>query len=79
MSNIAEGFGRSGNREFIRFLTYAHGSILELETQLIVAHDVDFIDSNRFQHLTEQCRAIKGLLCGLISYLRKHENAFDRQ
>jgi four helix bundle protein len=79
MSNIAEGFGRSGNREFIRFLTYARGSILELETQLIVAQDVGFIDSNQFQHLSDQCSAIQGLLCGLIRYLRKHESAVNRR
>ena len=78
MSNIAEGFGRGGNREFIQFLAYARGSILELQTQIIIAHDVEYIDSTQFDDLSDQCRAIKGLINGLIRYLRQSNQRGSR-
>jgi four helix bundle protein len=43
MSNIAEGFGRGGNREFIQFLSMAKGSVSEVQAQLYVAVDVGYI------------------------------------
>ena len=49
-SNIAEGSGRSSNKDFIRFLHMAYGSACELETQLLLARDLRFVsitDTNR--------------------------------
>ncbi len=48
MSNIAEGFGRSGNREFIQFLSVAKGSVSEVQSQLYIALDVGYIDRKQF-------------------------------
>lgn len=71
MSNIAEGFGRGGNKEFIQFLSYARGSVLELEAQVVIAYDIGYISETQFTDLSEECRAIKSLITGLISYLQR--------
>lgn len=42
-SNIAEGSSRSSNKDFVRFLTISIGSDYEIETQLLIAHDLNFI------------------------------------
>jgi len=73
MSNIAEGFGRGSNRDFIRFLKYARGSLLELQSQLYVAVDVGYIHEDRFQRLLERCRTIARLINGLIRYLEESD------
>ena len=43
-SNIAEGKGRHSHKELVQFLYRARGSLLELETQLSIAHELDYID-----------------------------------
>jgi len=45
-SNIAEGSGKSSNKDFNRFLEIAYGSSYELETQLLIAVDLGYIDDN---------------------------------
>ncbi len=52
-SNIAEGTGRASDKDFSRFLKIANGSLFELETQLILAHELGFIDKIAFEKLIE--------------------------
>ena len=70
MSNIAEGFDRGGNREFIQFLSIARGSAAEVCSQLYVALDAGYIDPDRFDELQEQSEEITRLIGGLIRHLR---------
>ncbi|MCH6559750.1 four helix bundle protein [candidate division KSB1 bacterium] len=71
MSNIAEGFERDGNREFLQFLAVAKGSSGEVRAQLYVALDQDYIDKNTFETLSAISIEIGSLIGGLMNYLRE--------
>ena len=71
MSNIAEGFERGGTKEFVQFLAIAKGSVGELESQLYVALDQDYIDELEFASLKRVAESTKRLIGGLIGYLRQ--------
>lgn len=70
MSNIAEGFERSGNGEFLHFLSIAKGSAGEVKTQLYVALDQAYIPENIFSELATLTDEIARKLGGLMIYLR---------
>lgn len=72
-SNIAEGFERGGNREFIQFLSIAKGSASELKSQLYVALDAGYIGKQEFDSLYQQAHSIMLLLAGFIKYLQQSE------
>lgn len=55
-SNIAEGKGRSSDREFALFLTHARGSLLELETQLLLAGRLGYVDIEHYKRYGTQDR-----------------------
>jgi four helix bundle protein len=62
-SNIAEGAARTGDREFAQFLNVARGSLSELETQLLIASDLGYINSDHpiFGVVDQVSRLITGL------------------
>ena len=73
MSNIAEGFGRAGNREFSQFLSIAKGSVSEVQSQLYIALDVGYIDQGQFDHLYGMAETAGKMAGGLIRYLKKSD------
>lgn len=73
MSNIAEGFGRGGNKEFIQFLSTAKGSSSEVQAQLYVALDANHINNEQFQGLYSLAQSTGNMIGGLIRYLKKSE------
>lgn len=70
-SNIAEGFERGGNKEFIRFLSIAKGSAGEVLTQLHIAFDLGHLTENEFERLQDQTVRIGRMLGGFVQYLKK--------
>jgi four helix bundle protein len=63
-SNIAEGAGRTGPREFHKFLSIARGSLCELETQLLLANDLGYF--TECSDLFDRIERVFGLLGGLM-------------
>jgi len=71
MSNIAEGFERSGTGEFTQFLATAKGSAGEVRSQLYVALDQGYLQQSVFDTLSASATEISRMLSGLMSYLRR--------
>lgn len=69
-SNIAEGCGRQSNKETIHFLHISRGSLFELETQLILAGDLNYVSSD-INTILGEIERVKKLLNGFINYYKK--------
>ena len=70
-SNIAEGAGRLSKKEFVQFLGYAIASSYELETQLIIAQNLNFVSNEQKEENIEKLNVIQRKIHGLIKSLRK--------
>lgn len=73
MSNIAEGFDRGSNKEYIQYLIIARGSDSEVRSLCYAALDIGYIGSEDFDRLTDRCIQISNLLNGFIRYLKTSE------
>jgi four helix bundle protein len=72
-SNIAEGQGRVSRREFYHFLGMARGSLLEMETQAVIAENLGYLSGTEAQQLARASGEVSRLLHGLMHSLQKTE------
>lgn len=70
MSNIAEGFDRGTNKEFIQFLKIARGSLSEIKSLCYSALDLGYIADSDFNRIMDKCNKIACLINGFIRYLK---------
>lgn len=73
MSNIAEGFERGGNQEFVQFLYVAKASCGEVRSQLYVALDQGYATTDECEKLLQLFMRLSGMIANLIAYLRESE------
>jgi len=68
-SNIAEGWGRYLRKEYVHYLRIARGSLLELETQIIISQNLKYIDQKRLDELLGYTEEINKMLNAMINKL----------
>ena len=69
-SNIAEGSAKSSEKDFSRFLEISLGSSFELETQLIIAKELNMLQENAFSELLNKLHEVQKMLVGLAKTLK---------
>jgi four helix bundle protein len=69
-SNISEGFGRNSQGDFKRFVNISMGSLFELQTQIEVAKNLEFISEETFQKLYKETREIERMMSSFIRTLK---------
>jgi len=73
MGNVAEGFDRGGDKEFIQFLSISKGSCGEVKSHLYVALDQQYVSSARFNRLYTSADEVGRLLAGFMAYLKQSD------
>jgi four helix bundle protein len=70
-SNIAEGFGRDSNKEYLRFLNISIGSLFEMQTQLEIAKNIQYLNDEEFNNLYDDSREIERMLVSFVSKIKE--------
>lgn len=73
MSNVAEGFVRHSDKEFVQFLFIAMSSAAEVQSHLYVAVDRGYLSKESFESIYEQKGRTSKIISGLIRYLRRKD------
>lgn len=76
-SNIAEGKCHYSNRDFVRFLRHARGSLAEIETQVLIAHQRKYLNTETITNLAQKIDELGRILSGLINSLRDQDSTMD--
>jgi four helix bundle protein len=79
MSNIAEGFSRETDREFLRGLWISKASAAEVQSLSYAAFDQGYLTEDRRKAIYEQAEKVASLISGMIKYLRKSEQTIKRE
>lgn len=69
-TNIAEGCGRGSNKEFAHFLQIAIGSAYELDYQILLAKDLDYINEEMYQELNKEISSLQKQIAALLKKVR---------
>jgi four helix bundle protein len=72
-TNIVEGSGQEGQRDFCRFLRYSINSANEAEYHCLAAHDYGLIPQKKYAELTSMIAEVRKMLYGLLNYLKSRE------
>jgi four helix bundle protein len=78
MSNIAEGFDRRTTKEFISFLVIARASASEVQNDLYISLDLNYINKEEFQATYNHAQKIAKLINGLITYLKSQSQNYKK-
>ncbi len=69
-ANIAEGWGRGSTKEYVQFLLVARGSLMELETHLIIGQKLQYLNQEQLAVVQQQIQEVGKMLNGLVQSLR---------
>lgn len=72
-SNIAEGHGRESNKEYLRFLNFSIGSLFELQTQLEIAKNIEYLTDDDFNTIYEDSREVERMLVSFINKIKERK------
>ena len=72
-SNIAEGRGRSTAKDFVHFLHLAQGSLYELSTQVVIAHEIGLLSKEHYEDVCDHIKSIESMIRGLIFRIRNEK------
>ncbi len=78
-SNIAEGAGRNSEKEFLHFLSISYGSLYELETQLIIAQNINFITTDKLESIVAQITELQKMIYKFQQKLKGNLNIIQLQ
>ena len=78
MSNIAEGFDRRTTKEFISFLIIARASVSEVQNDLYISLDLNYINTENFQTNYDYAQKIAKLINGLVTYLKSQTENYTK-
>lgn len=70
-SNIAEGYGRNSNTEFIRFLNITTASLFELQTQLEIAYNIQYLEEETYKNLYDDTRELEIMLVSFQNKIKE--------
>lgn len=72
-SNIAEGNARASDKDTARFIDMAIGSVAEIDTQLLISYELNFLEIEKYKNLLTKIEKIQALLLGLKKYFKNKE------
>ena len=70
-SNIAEGYGRDGNKDYLKFLNIATASLFEMQTQIEIAFNLKYLTELQFNNIYEASRELERMMCSFIRKVKE--------